>query len=270
MIRLATNSFSWHPTYNKGIGELSALEICRRAAAAGAEGIEMDPSQLTATDLSEAGIALSGASTGGPLFDDWTTADADRVVATAAGARALGGEYVFFTIAPKGGWGAREQVTEEDLRLAGERLSALARRVRAEGLAVGLHNHAASPEGLAAELSLLAEHTVPDLVGLYLDIGWAYCGDGDPVALIERFGPRLMGLHFRNHTTDKVPTQMLCEGALHIPGIVAALTAADYEGWASLELWHREDVPVAKSMQQCQTESLCCLKMLFEGRTGAG
>ena len=263
MIRIATNSFSWNTTYNKGLPELDAAAICREAAACGAAGIEMDPSCITAAELAGAGIALSGASTGGPLFDDWTAADEDAVVATARQAKALGGEYVFFTAAPKGGWGAQEVVTAHDLRRAGDRLNALATRVRAEGAALGLHNHAASADGLAAEVALVRDHTDPALVGPYLDVGWAFCSDADPLELIREFGPRCMGFHFRNHRADKVPTQTLAEGVLGIPAIAQAVVATGYRGWVSLELWHREDVTLTRTMAECQRESLAYLRDLF-------
>ena len=264
MIRLTTNSFSWHPTYNKGIGELSAVEICRQAAEVGAEGIEIDPSRVTAAELAEIGLALSGASTGGPLFDEWTEADADQVVEVAAGTKALGGEYVFFTAAPKGGWGREEGVTEDNLKLAGERFNALAARVRAEGVAIGLHNHAAFAKGLAAELALIEEHTDPALVGLYLDVAWAYCGGGDPLAILCEFSDRCMGFHLRNHTADKVPTETLAEGELDVAAIVRAIKGYGHEGWMGLELWHREDVPVTKSMVDCQKESVAFVRELLE------
>ena len=264
MIRLATNSFSWNTTYNKGLPELDAAAICREAAACGAAGIEIEPSLVTAAQLADAGIALSGVSTGGPLFDDWSPADADAVVATAGQAKALGGEYVFFTAAPKGGWGAHEVVTTQDLSRAGERLTALATRVRAEGVALGLHNHAASAEGIAAEIALVRDHADPQQVGLYLDVGWAYCSDADPIALVRELGPRCMGFHFRNHRADKVPTQTLAEGALDTAAIAQAILAAGYRGWVSLELWHRDDVTVTRTMAECQRESLTYLRSVLE------
>jgi sugar phosphate isomerase/epimerase len=265
MIRLSTNSFSWNTTYNKGVDELGPFDLCRQAADCGAEGVEIDPASITAEQLADCGIALSGGSTGGPLYDNWTDADADKVVATAAGVKAMGGQYVFFTAAPKGGWGAHEPVTADDLGLAGARFNALASRVAAEGVALGLHNHAACQDGLAAELALVRDHVDPALVGLYLDIGWAFCSDGDPAAIIREFGARCMGFHFRNHTADKVPTETLSEGVLDIPTIVSAITATGYAGWVALELWHRDDVPVTKTMAECQTESLSCLRTLFAG-----
>jgi len=265
MIRLSTNSFSWNTTYNKGLDELTPVGLCRKAAGCGAEGIEIDPTRVTAEQLNDCGLCLSGGSTGGPLYDNWTAADADKVVATAADVKAIGGEYVFFTAAPKGGWGAHEPVTGEDLAVAGERFNALASRVVAEGVALGLHNHAACPEGLAAELALVRDHVDPALIGLYLDIGWAFCSEGDPAAIVRGFGERCTGFQLRTHTADKAPTETLSEGALDTPEIVDAIIATGYAGWVALELWHREDVLVTKSMPECQTESLAYLRRLFAG-----
>ena len=264
MIRLSTNSFSWNKTYNVGVEELAGPGICRQAATCGAAGIEIAPSRVTAAQLAEARIALSGASTGGPLFDAWNDADADKVVAVAAGAKALGGEYVFFTAAPKGGWGRKEPVTVDDLQRAGARFSTLGARVQREGVKIGLHNHAACPAGLAAELALIRDHVDPALVGLYFDVGWAFCSDGDPVAIIREFGPRCMGFHFRNHTATKVPAQTLAEGAMDIRAIAAAIKSSGYSGWVALELWHRNDVAVNHSMVDCQRESLAWLRSLLQ------
>jgi len=131
MIRLTTNSFSWHPGYNRNVPDLAASEICRQARQVGADGIEMDPSRVAAAELEAMGLVISGASTGGPLYDDWTAEHADAVVAMAARVKAAGGDYVFFTAAPKGGWGVRKEVAEDELARAGERLNAVAARVRA-------------------------------------------------------------------------------------------------------------------------------------------
>ena len=260
MIRLTTNSFSWSSDWNKTIVPMAAHEICQKARECGADGIEIDPALVTAAELAEIGIALSGASTGGPLFDDWTDAEADKVVATAAGTKALGGEYIFFTAAPKGGWGQEVPVSDDNLKLAGERFNALAARVRVEGVAIGLHNHAATPQGLAAELALIGQHTDPALVGLYLDVAWAFCGDGDPLAILGEFGDRCMGFHLRNHTADKVPTEGLLGGELDIEKVVGAVVGSGYTGWLGLELWHRNDVPTTKGMIECQAEALALLR----------
>lgn len=263
MIRLATNSFSWHPTYNRNVPDLPALEICRQARRAGADGIEMDPSRIGAAELAELGLALCGASTGGPLYDDWTVEHADKVVSVAAGVKAAGGDYVFFTAAPRGGWGKRQEVPEKALADAGERFNVLARRVRAEGVAIGLHNHADFPGGLEAELALLRRHTDPALVGAYLDLGWAFVAGGDPAALAAELLPRCIGFHFRNHRGDKAPAETLSEGAIDMAAAARAIKAGGYSGWVGLELWHREDATLTKSMVECQAESLRFLRGLF-------
>lgn len=261
-IRLATNSFSWHPQYNKGLRDLTAEQIVAEAAQAGAEGLEIGPERVDAALLGRYGLALSGASTGGDLFGEWTPAETANIVATAQAAAALGADYIFFTCAPKGGWGQPQEATDEELRRVGIRLNDLGRQVRAAGVRFTLHNHAASPAGLEAELRLIREFTEPAWVDLYLDIGWAATAGGNPEALIREFGPRLGGFHLRNQR-GAVPTQTLAEGELDLPAIVAAIHAVGYTGWVSLELWHREDTEVTRSMLECQQESLAYLRELW-------
>lgn len=264
MIRITTNSFSWNPDYNTTVERnLDGPGICRQAAGCGAQGIEIAPALVTARQLSEIGIALSGASTGGPLFDEWTPRDADKVLEVASGVRKLGGEYVFFTAAPKGGWGADVPVSTENLKVAGERFTQLAERVRAEGIAIGLHNHASTPQGLAAELALLREHVDPAQVGVYLDVAWAFCAGGDPLGLIAEFRGRCVGYHLRNLRADTVPTAGLADGVLDIPAIVRAIVACGHQGWLGLELWHRKDVQSARPMIECQQEAILYLKALL-------
>jgi inosose dehydratase len=263
-IRLATNSFSWLAQYNQDQTEKTAERIVAEAAQAGAEGLEIGPERVSTEMLARYGIALSGASTGGDLFGEWTAADTAGIVATARAAAALGADYLFFTCAPKGGWGQQQEATDEDLRRVGSRLDDLGKQVRTVGLRFGLHNHAAFLAGLDAELRLIREFTDPAWVDLYLDLGWAATAGGDPVALIYEFGPRLGGLHFRNQR-GAVPTQTLAEGDLDLPAAVSALRAVGYAGWASLELWHRHDTVVTKSMLECQQESLAYLRELLGG-----
>lgn len=261
-LRWATNSFSWHPQYNKVQGEVTPERIVAEAAQAGAEGLEIDPERVSADLLARYGIALSGSSTGGDLFGPWTPADAAGIVATARAAAELGADYIFFTCAPKGGWGQSQEATDEELRRVGSHLNHLGQQVRAVGVRFALHNHAASPVGLEAELRLIREFTDPAWVDLYLDIGWAATAGGDPVTLIQEFGPRLGGFHFRNQR-GAVPTQTLAEGDLDLAAILAAIHAVGYSGWGSLELWHRQDTEVTRSMLECQRESLAYLRELW-------
>ena len=151
----------------------------------------------------------------------------------------------------------------DDLKRAGARFSALGARVQREGMKIGLHNHASCPAGLAAELALVRDHVDPALVGLYFDVGWAFCSDGDPIAILREFGPRCLGFHFRNHTAARIPTQTLAEGVMDMPAIAAAIKASGYSGWVALELWHRNDVAVSRSMLDCQRESLAWLRQVL-------
>jgi hypothetical protein len=38
--------------------------------------------------------------------------------------------------------------------------------------------------------------------------------------------------------------------------VIRAIVAIGYDGWVALELWHREDVPVSRTMPECQAEAV--------------
>ena len=60
-----------------------------------------------------------------------------------------------------------------------------------------------------------------------------------------------------------MPTQTLEEGDLDLPGVVAAIQTVGYAGWIGLELWHRQDTLITRSMPECQQESLAYLRKLW-------
>ena len=265
-IRVATNSFSWHPDYNTSAPPMSDEELVAQAAEAGAEGLEIDPERVSAELLARHGIVLSGASTGGSVFAEWSDEVLEGVRRAAEGVAQLGGYYLFFTTAPLhgwgGGWGEPGELGADVLKLGGERMSDLGRCVAEFGLDFAFHNHAAAPEGLAVELALLHEHTDPAYVKSYLDIGWAYASGGDPVTLIRDLGPRLGGFHLRNQY-GKVPAATLAEGDIDMAAVVAAMKDVGYSGWVALELYHPPETPVTQSMLDYQKESLAYLRGLL-------
>lgn len=101
---------------------------------------------------------------------------------------------VFFT-GPKPGQTTRTAFDDWMLRL-----EAMARAARDEGLRLVYHNHNWDHVPLDGQtpLELIAEHFAPGEVGFEIDIGWATVAGVDPVALIERLGPRVLSLHLKD------------------------------------------------------------------------
>ena len=260
-IRHATNSFSWHPTYNTGVEGLSDGDILRQAAGAGAEAIEIDPARVSRSLLEDIGIELAGVSVGGETYPDWPEKERDRIVATAAKAAELGGSYAFTTTG-RYHWGDPGSVTTESLEISADRINDLGRRVSAEGLQLLVHNHADCPHGHEAEMELLRSYVDPACALALFDIGWAYVPGGDPIALIAELGPRIGGFHFRNHR-GSVPTETLADGDIDMQEVARQIRAISYSGWVSLELWHRKDTLAERPMIDCQRESLALLRELL-------
>ena len=50
---------------------------------------------------------------------------------------------------------------------------------------------------------------------------------------------------------------------MDIPAIARVVAAGGYSGWVGLELWHRDDATLTRSMVDCQAESLGMLRTLF-------
>ncbi|MFD1957306.1 sugar phosphate isomerase/epimerase family protein [Paenibacillus thailandensis] len=88
------------------------------------------------------------------------------------------------------------QDRESALRLA-EQLGVLGKRLKDNGFALYLHNHAHEfkSDGETTLFDLLADNTDPELLKFELDMVWAMRAGIDPVAVLERLGSRCDMVH---------------------------------------------------------------------------
>ena len=123
---------------------------------------------------------------------DMLEGDPDRALAIAA---TLGIRRVY---AP---WldPADRPVTEAGYRAFGDRLAAIGRRLRGEGLGFGWHNHdfefAALPSGAIPQDIILA---ADPLLEWEFDLAWAVRAGADPVAWINRHSGRITAVHVKD------------------------------------------------------------------------
>lgn len=105
-------------------------------------------------------------------------------------------------------------------------------------VAVAIHNHGGRHWlGSAQMLGYVLRQTTPR-IGLMLDTGWALDAHEDPVAMCEKFGDRLYGLHLKDFVFDragKPQDVILGTGNLNIPGLFAALKKRDFRGSLIIE-----------------------------------
>ncbi len=108
-------------------------------------------------------------------------------------------------------WLPPQQRSPEGFARIGELLSAAGRRLAAEGIRCGYHNHdfefAATPDGGTLWDVLLA-NTDPSVVDLELDCYWAFKSGRDPIAMLEQHRARITHLHIKDSAGAPTHRQM--------------------------------------------------------------
>ena len=103
---------------------------------------------------------------------------------------------------------------------------------------LGIHNHGGRHWlGSAEMLAHIFTHTSPR-IGLCLDTAWALDSGEDPIAMAERFGDRLYGLHLKDFVFDRArrPQDVVVgTGNLDLARLRQTLQKVGFEGVAVLE-----------------------------------
>lgn len=84
-------------------------------------------------------------------------------------------------------------------------------------------------------------------IGLCLDTGWALDAKQDPVALADRYGERLYGVHFKDFVYERVrkPVDVIIgDGLLDLSAFLSVLKKLDYSRPVSFEYEGDVDNPV--------------------------
>ena len=113
---------------------------------------------------------------------------------------------------------------------------------------VALHNHGGQHWiGNAQMLEQVFRRTGPR-IGLMLDTAWAIDAREDPVALVRRFGARLMGVHLKDfvYTREREPQDVVIgTGILDLPALIAALRRGGLRRRADHRVRRRRERPGA-------------------------
>ena len=103
---------------------------------------------------------------------------------------------------------------------------------------VALHNHGGRHWlGNRQMLEEVFRRTGPR-IGLMLDTAWAIDSREDPVALVRRFGERLMGVHLKDfvYTREREPIDVVIgTGILDLPALITALGEVGFSGIPIIE-----------------------------------
>ena len=99
---------------------------------------------------------------------------------------------------------------------------------------LGIHNHGGYDWlGNMTALDYVFKRTSPR-VGLCLDTAWAMQAGIDPIKMVEKFGPRLTGVHIKDFTFDtngKVKDVVAGTGNLDLKALFKAMDKAKFKGF---------------------------------------
>jgi len=223
-----------------------------------------DPSQLW-RDLARRDLALLGAFVPVALANPQTHDEGiARAVKTAQLLAAVAGNSPFIVLADDNGQhpgrtqnagriGTEDMLDDEQWDNFATGATSIACAVRDQtGLRTVFHHHAAGFVETPQELDRLLSLTDAQLLGLCLDTGHFCYGGGDPLAAIEKYGPRIWHVHFKDFSRDlarqarreswdyfdAVRHGIFCElgqGDVDFPAVVRALEALAYDGWIVVE-----------------------------------
>ena len=146
-----------------------------------------------------------------------------------------------------------DQLSEAGYRAMADSLNEVGRICRQRGVRACFHNHAGSYVETRDELDRVLELTDPDLVAIGLDTGHLAYGGGDVADFVRTRAARVAALHLKDvfpgvladvrrqrwdyHTAGENGLWAeLGEGVVDFPAVFAALRAADYRGWAIVEI----------------------------------
>jgi inosose dehydratase len=128
----------------------------------------------------------------------------------------------------------------DDFKRLGDVMSQLGRRTNAIGVPLVYHHHMNSTGEAPAAIDAILSASDPASVGLLFDIAHYQQGGGDPVAGIRKYATRIKAVHLKDvRPIDTAPGYQWVElgrGRVDVKSCVAALKAANYTGWAIVEL----------------------------------
>lgn len=269
-IKVASAPVSWGIYEFEGIApKFPYRQVLDEIAGTGYTGIELgpygylpaDPEKLR-EELSARGLQLLSAFVPVRLVErNAHAAGAEAALKVGRLLAALGAKYIVLAddngsipeLVSQAGRRKGSALTDAHWDIFAEGVNMIAKRLNDElGLSVVFHHHCAGYVETPDETRELFKRTNPALVGLCLDTGhWHYAG-GDAVQGIQEFGERVRYLHFKD-CSPKIAQQArlsgldyfqavqagvfcpLGQGEVDFPGVVRAMEALGYDGWAVVE-----------------------------------
>jgi inosose dehydratase len=204
--------------------------------------------EKTARQLEKYKLGLGEIYTGVNLHDDAAAPKSiARALEAAAWALSLGSRIVLVDLSPKPG---RARKSDQELAAEALNLNRLGRAIQNRGMLLALHNHDDPMRENAREWRYVLQHTRPDLLSICLDLDWTWQAGTDPMPLLNEAGSRLRLVHLRTQR-QRLWTEALEDGGdIDYTRVAAHLKQLDFDGHLVVELAHRPETRVTRSVEE--------------------
>jgi inosose dehydratase len=247
-LRFGYAAITWNGDDRKAVEDVAAL---------GFAGIQLRSNAVTEFDSKPAAVrdllaahrlTFVALSSGGVSIERPAAAELATHTAHAQFVRDAGGLYLQATDDRP-----NRDLTRDDYKELGHRLSELGKRTADLGIPLGYHNHMGSMGERPEQVDWILDAADPRYVKFELDIAHYLQGGGDPARAIERYHDRLLFLHIKDVATipNPAPGQQpyrfveLGRGRVDLPGVFAAIQKVNFRGWAVIELDAVPDPPMS-------------------------
>ena len=140
----------------------------------------------------------------------------------------------------------KRAIVPADFERMGKLLTEIGKRTADLGVPLGYHNHMNNLGERPEEVRAVLGAADPKFVKLELDTAHYQMGGGDPVAAVKEYRDRLLFLHIKDLETP-IPGATgdlsrsyrfveLGRGTVNLKGVLDALNAVGFKGWAIVEL----------------------------------
>ncbi|GIQ71422.1 sugar phosphate isomerase/epimerase [Xylanibacillus composti] len=215
----------------------STEEALRDIASAGYQGVELfdgnvmeyeDKPEELKNLLKSLNLQLVGVYTGANfIYPDILEDEFAKIEKVARFSASLGAEHLVYG----GGAVPARALTDEDFRRLADALKRGDEVAKKYNLTASYHPHLGTcvetPEQLDKIMSMTQIALCPDTAHIE-------AGGGDPVAVIQKYVDRIQYVHFKDWGNGTF--QPLGEGHQDFKAMLAALQAANYDGWITIEL----------------------------------
>jgi inosose dehydratase len=140
----------------------------------------------------------------------------------------------------------KRAIVPADFERMGKLLTEIGKRTADLGVPLGYHNHMNNLGERPEEVRAVLGAADPKFVKLELDTAHYQMGGGDPVAAVKEYRDRLLFLHIKDleapipgATGDLSRSYRFVElgrGKVNLKGVLDALNAVGFKGWAIVEL----------------------------------